>query len=270
LEDRKPLEELMPYRAGRTQNDLYDRNLTYHGQFRLEGTGFSLPGDQRIWKGLLSGLAAGLFGTWVMTRYQVNSQKAIQKLQSKSQADPAEETQEPENPAKNPTVAVADRIAQKVVGQAVPADKKEIAGNLVHYGFGTLMGGLYGVLHELWPLAGTARGLAYGAAVWAAVDEIMLPATGLAKWAPEYPAYVHANALGAHLVYAVTVDSARRLVDPLLDRAFEAVQEQRRPGLAEETSSEFRPVQHRRAAPSPWAHPQDSGLERRKDREPAA
>jgi uncharacterized membrane protein YagU involved in acid resistance len=266
---------------GRTQDALYDQNLTYHGQFRTEGTEFPALDEQRIWKGLISGLAAGLIGTWVMTQYQVNSQAAIQKLRSRHQpaaaeeppASPTEEQQEPQEAPENPIVAVADRIARRVAGRALPADKKEVAGNLVHYGFGTLIGGLYGVLRELWPPAGAAHGVAYGAVVWASVDEALLPATGLAKWAPEYPAYVHANVLGAHLVYAVTLDSARRLFDPLLDRAVEAVNERRQPRLAEGILNGFPAVERRRTPrvpPSTGARPLEFRQERRKEREPAA
>jgi hypothetical protein len=170
-------------------------------------------------------------------------------------------------------VAVADRIARRIAARALPPDKKEMAGNLVHYGFGTLMGGLYGVLRELWPPAGAAHGVAYGAVVWASVDETLLPAAGLAKWAPEYPAYVHANALGAHLVYAVTLESTRRLFEPLLDRAVEAVQERHQPRPAEGILNAFPAVERRhtpRVPPSAGASPLQFRQERRKEREPAA
>jgi uncharacterized membrane protein YagU involved in acid resistance len=195
---------------GRTQEDLYERRGTYWGQFRTED---QVPGrnGQQVWKGLLSGLVAGLAGGWVMTQYQINSQKLIRKVQ------PVQDESKPQPPAENPTVTVARRITQSVARRDVPEDKREIAGYLIHYGFGILMGGVYGVLVEVWPRSGAQRGLAYGATLWAVVDETALPALGLAKWAPEYPIQVHANALGAHLVYALSVDSTRRLIRPLLD-----------------------------------------------------
>jgi uncharacterized membrane protein YagU involved in acid resistance len=80
----------------------------------------------------------------------------------------------------------------------------------VHYAFGIVMGGFYGALAEIMPIATKGRGLAYGAGMWAIADEVVLPAAGFAKWWPSYPTQIHANALAAHLVYASVLDATRQ------------------------------------------------------------
>lgn len=187
------------------QSGLHEREQTC-----VSGNGKQSLNDQprELWKGLLSGLIGGLAATLVMTQYQVNSAKLINSLRQEQPQQGAGEST---------TVAVADKITQAIAGSRVPPERRNLAGNLVHYGFGTLMGATYGVLHEVLPATSAGRGLAYGAALWAAADELALPASGLAKWWPEYPIHVHANALGAHLVYAATLDGIRRTVRSLLE-----------------------------------------------------
>lgn len=179
--------------------------------------------ERTIWKGLAAGAVSGLAATWIMTQYQVGSQKLMQKLKQSRSAEEQpggwQNQQQPDN-AENPTVTVAKKITG-AVGAQVPEDKKQLAGNVVHYGFGTAMGVFYGLLSEFVPATTTARGVVYGAGLWAAADELTLPAAGLAKWWPEYPLEVHANALAAHIVYAKSMDEIYRGVRRLLDLAVE-------------------------------------------------
>jgi hypothetical protein len=185
------------------------------GESRTEQTGSQQ--DREIWKGLVSGLVGGLAATLAMTQYQVNATKLINKARH---AEPEQQESGESTP-----VLLADRISNTIAGRPVPTELRGMAGNLVHYGFGTLMGGIYGVLSELLPVATAGRGAAYGAAMWAAVDELALPASGVAEWWPAYPIHVHANALGAHLVYGTALDGARRGVRALLDRGTSQVEE---------------------------------------------
>jgi putative membrane protein len=237
----------MAYR-GRTQTELYERSEMYSSQ----------GGDRRreVWKGLVSGLASGLTASWIMTEYQVNAPKLFAKIQSRGgQPREGEFQQQSAQPSEseNPTIRIADTIARKVAKRELPQDRRQTAGNLVHYGYGTLMGGLYGVLGDLWSPVRSARGLAYGAALWAAGDELAVPALGLAKWAPEYPLQVHANALGAHLVYAFSLDSIYSGVHRLLDLASKKATSRETSREREERVriSEFRPVRERSAFRAP-------------------
>lgn len=187
------------------QNGLHERE-----QISVSDTGEERLNDQPrdLWKGLLSGLIGGLAATFIMTQYQVNSTKWINRLRHETPQQGGGE---------NTTVVVADKITEAIAGSRIPPDRRNLAGNFVHYSFGTLMGATYGVLNELLPATSAGRGLAYGVALWAAADEVALPVAGLAKWWPEYPIHVHANALGAHLAYATSLDGVRRAVRSLLE-----------------------------------------------------
>jgi hypothetical protein len=186
------------------QSGLHERE-----QISLNDIGAERPAQSReLWNGLISGLIGGLAATFVMTQYQVNSTKLINRLRHE---------QPQQGGSESTTAVVADKITEAIAGSRIPPERRNLAGNLVHYGFGTLMGATYGVLNEVLPATNAGRGLAYGAALWAAADEVALPATGLAKWWPEYPIHVHANALGAHLAYAATLDGLRRAVRSLLE-----------------------------------------------------
>jgi putative membrane protein len=162
---------------------------------------------RKPWKAMVSGIAAGLAATWVMTQYQVNSQKLISRIRREP----------PQQGGESTTVAVAKRVTRSFSGRELPPEWVPFAGNAVHYGFGASMGALYGILTEFLPAVSAGRGLAYGAAVWAMADEVALPAAGMAKWWPEYPTRVHANALAAHLVYASALDTVHRGLHSLLD-----------------------------------------------------
>jgi uncharacterized membrane protein YagU involved in acid resistance len=60
------------------------------------------------------------------------------------------------------------------------------------------------------PVARLGFGSVFGAAVWAVMDEVAVPALGFAKPALEYPLSTHAYALASHVVYGVTTEAVSR------------------------------------------------------------
>ena len=94
----------MAYR-GRTQHDLYEHSQTYAAS-SAEPRVNSNPANfgQRILTGAIAGAAA----TWVMTQYQVNSKKLMQKVQGQQQQQSGGGEQQQQSGSQNPTVAVAD------------------------------------------------------------------------------------------------------------------------------------------------------------------
>jgi uncharacterized membrane protein YagU involved in acid resistance len=145
-------------------------------------------------RGALVGGLAGLGGTIVMTQFQ---KLAAAKPPKKGNSDDA-------------TVKTASALSRAVTGHAVPAKKKKLAGNIVHYSFGTAMGAAYGFAAAMQPKASTAFGLPFGMALWAAADEAAVPALGLSGSTGHTPARVHAMGLASHLVYGASTDLIRR------------------------------------------------------------
>jgi len=112
-----------------------------------------------------------------------------------------------------------DDATQKAISRFAPSlarnltrDEISIGGSMVHYGFGTMMGAVYGGAAEVMPRTSMAWGLPFGAALWLGGDEIAVPLAGLSSAPGDYPASTHASALAAHLVYGLTADVVRRAV----------------------------------------------------------
>lgn len=164
--------------------------------------------NPELWKGALAGAVAGLVASTVMTRFQGLWSSAQQKLKSNSSQ---QQTPRHSEPSSNPTVKVADNIIRKVAGKEVPRQHKETAGTIVHYGFGTAMGAVYGLLTEVSPSATAGYGLAYGAALFIGADELAVPALDLSRPATEVPLNRHLYGLASHLVYAAALEGTRRL-----------------------------------------------------------
>jgi hypothetical protein len=110
------------------------------------------------------------------------------------------------------TVKAADAVAEASVGEPVPEEYRKPAGTAVHYGFGALLGTVYGAAVELRPAAGAGFGTGYGAAVSLFVDELAMPALGFTPPAPEVPALAHLRGFVSHLVFGAALEGARLLL----------------------------------------------------------
>ena len=108
------------------------------------------------------------------------------------------------------TVKAAEKLSRAALQRDLTETEKKVAGPAVHYGYGTLWGGIYGGVAEALPFTTAVFGLPFGAALWLLGDELAVPALGLSRSPTEYPATTHLQALGSHLVYGLVVDLVRR------------------------------------------------------------
>jgi uncharacterized membrane protein YagU involved in acid resistance len=175
-----------------------------------------MPQYERKWsKGLLAGMIGGLVGTIVMTEFQGAWSSASKKLESNGAAgkNRGRRNAQSEQENEDATMKAAGQIAS-VAGRQLSHEQKKKARPLVHYGFGTLQGAMYGAVTEL---AGVSGGflpsLIFGAALFAAADEIALPALGLSGKPSEYPVSTHLYGLASHIVYELSTEIARRFRD---------------------------------------------------------
>ncbi len=166
-------------------------------------------------KGVAAGLVAGAAATVVMTGFQM-LWKSVSRRLSDSSGGRRKRRGRRRQKSQNPTVTVASEIAQNVFNTKLKSDSRERAGEAVHFGFGTLMGGLYGVASELAPVVTTGMGSLYGAGVFVGADETALPLIGLAEAPTDVPLKTHVYALASHLVYGLSAELVRRTVRPLL------------------------------------------------------
>jgi len=157
---------------------------------------------RKLWLNTAAGAAGGLLGAWTMNRFQAGLKRVLPK--------------EPGGGGEPATVQAAERVTETATGHGLTAAQKETAGPAVHYGFGALVGAVYGMLAAKAPVAKTGLGAVYGAAVWLLADEIGVPAAGLSKPPADVPLSKHAAALASHLVYGLTVEGARWTVGKVL------------------------------------------------------
>jgi hypothetical protein len=147
-----------------------------------------------------------------MNRFQAMvgqlTKKAEENDQHSSKRGEAESTET--GGGEDATVKAAKRISRGVFHHELDEQEKKVAGPAVHYAMGAVSGAVYGAAAELAPAVSLGAGLPFGAAVWLLADEVAVPAFGLSKSPREYPPEVHAQALGAHLVYGLTTDVVRR------------------------------------------------------------
>jgi putative membrane protein len=179
---------------------------------------FTRRNQPSVWKGLVSGLAGGLAATIVMSQFQNGWEKASKALQaeknggsgkSKSQSNKKEEKEDA-------TMKAAGKVAS-LAGHPLSLAEEKKSSPFIHYGFGTAMGALYGLMHEVAPkpmrsLNPVLAGVGYGGALFVGADEIAVPALGLAPSPKKTPMSQHVYGLASHVVYGVTGEMVRRTV----------------------------------------------------------
>lgn len=153
--------------------------------------------------GAVSGIAASL----VMDGVQAGA-SAAQKQLSSEDSEGGDDSSGDDS-----TVKAADRLSEAASGNPVPEDRKQTAGSAVHFGFGALLGAVYGAAGTAFPIVRSGFGLPFGAATWAAADEVLVPAAGLGKGPTEVPASEQASYLGMHLVFGAALEGSLRLME---------------------------------------------------------
>lgn len=106
------------------------------------------------------------------------------------------------------TEAVARIGYQAAAGHDPDERLKQRLGHAVHYGYGVLLGGVYGAMREDAEAPDLLGGLGYGTAAWVLGDEITVPLLGLAEGPTSHGWKTHATALGAHLAYGAATAGA--------------------------------------------------------------
>jgi putative membrane protein len=167
-------------------------------------------------KGAAAGLVGGLAASFAMNQFQALLAKSGQRTPpgggGHDTARHGAQEQKRQEAAEEPATVKAAAAISNAVDYELGREKKEPAGNLVHYVFGGAAGVLYGIAAEKAPAARAGFGTVFGAGLWVAADGIAVPAFGLSKEPREYPASVHLSALASHLVYGITLEGVRRVL----------------------------------------------------------
>ena len=170
---------------------------------------------------MAAGLLAGAAASWVMNQFQAmrprgHCEEPGESASRESSVGVRTSQKQEGGGEENATVKTAAAISRNLFHHELSDQEKQLAAPVVHYGYGALIGGLYGGLAELLPIVRAGMGLPFGFALWLAGDEVAVPALGLAKPPTEYPPEVHADALAAHFMYGLTTDVFRRVLRHVL------------------------------------------------------
>ncbi|MGA7616193.1 MAG: DUF1440 domain-containing protein [Thermoanaerobaculia bacterium] len=167
-------------------------------------------------KGIIAGAIGGLVASYVMDYTHQAWSKAEELISGdgdgrdrETENDTEMEREEENDPA---TMKIVKKVSEGIFDHPLSERQKKIAGPAVHYGFGMTMGALYGGLAEVAPITAAGLGIPFGAALWAAADEVAVPALGLSEKPTATPVQQHGEALASHLVYGVTTDLVRRAI----------------------------------------------------------
>lgn len=165
-----------------------------------------MPDEEPLGVTLAKGALAGVIATGAM----VAVRDALWKAEGEALREREKQLREgmEQTGFQKPVRWTADRLD-------VPLDKEQEqrVGKAIAWALG--IGGVvgYAAARRRWPQARAGHGSAFGAAVWLAEDETLLPALGLAHGPFAYPWQAHARGLAAHLAYGVTAETTLRALD---------------------------------------------------------
>ena len=159
------------------------------------------------WKGFVLGLAGGAAGVCAMNSFMKHSSGIFERLPGDSLTGRPRSVSligKQHREDESSTAAVGRILYREAAGAEPQSDElKETLSNLVHWGYGIAMGGVWGALQP--ESFDPKAGVAYGSALWLAGDEAAVPLLGLSSSPASHPPSEHAQTLAAHCVYgAVT------------------------------------------------------------------
>ena len=152
----------------------------------------------------IRGGLAGAAATWAMD--------LVTTVMYETQAPEvtAEETAAWPN-GKSSVANLVDRIEAQT-GAAIPAARRPLVEQVVHYGLGVVPGAIYGVVRRWIPFARFRHGLLYGLVVFFANDEYLNTKLGLAGPARAYPPEAHVRGFAGHAVLGVATETGIQLL----------------------------------------------------------
>lgn len=163
-------------------------------------------------RGVIAGIAGGLVAAWVMNQFTAKAGPPLKKVIESPEQLQADAKQAQDGPQQDATMKTADAIAATATGgQHLTFEQQQKGGPVVHYTFGALMGGLYGLLAEYSSAVRSGFGTTFGSALFTGADLLAVPALNLSGSPTDQPSAL-ATPFASHLVYGATTELVRRLV----------------------------------------------------------
>lgn len=163
-----------------------------------------------------TGLVASVLGTVVKSEAEGVLQPFGEKLFPPADAQKIELGADPSgHPENMPPSEVADRVQHLVTGTELTDEQRLKAAAPLHWGMGVGGGVAYALIAHRYPRARAGFGTLFGVTFFAATHGSLLPLAGLQHPPATLPKAWWIWEGGSHVVYAVTIDSAIRVLDRL-------------------------------------------------------
>jgi putative membrane protein len=107
-------------------------------------------------------------------------------------------------------------LLNRISNQPLTEHEEEVSVRAIHWGFGALVGGVYGALAEYAPAVTGRYGINFGVTLCGITHAAALPLMGLTEKPEDQPTREHASELMTHAVYGVTTEVVRRVTRKLL------------------------------------------------------
>lgn len=178
-----------------------------------------------IFRGVVTGIAAGIAATLVMDQFlklstvaqkSLEKQKKLAEHESPWQIAHEQVQQEQKAAEREDSTEIVARKIVEATGSHLDRERKKKAGRAVHYTFGTLMGVVYAVSAELLPEVTTGAGAAFGTLLFLSADEVAVPAFQLSGPPTATPGFDHLQHWAAHVVYGGSLEMVRNLITRLM------------------------------------------------------
>jgi hypothetical protein len=182
-----------------------------------------------LWQRCVIGFAGGLLGAFAMNAFARAVDAATDGREAEGAAPGGDRVGRGVQPPQadgqaddDATVRVATAAYRALTDTEPSRAVRSWLGTGVHYAFSVTLGVGYALVAQRAPLVRAGFGTAYGTAVWAVADELIMPLFGLSRGPRQLPAGVHAYALAGHCVYGLTLETITRYGMPRSrqDRAF--------------------------------------------------
>jgi putative membrane protein len=103
-------------------------------------------------------------------------------------------------------------LAEHIVGHPLAPAQASVVSAAVHFGFGTVIGAVYGIAGEFAPIVRVGFGTGFGLVLQIMTHETLVPLAGLDQPPLQQPFRDHASEILTHLLYGLTVEAIRRMI----------------------------------------------------------
>jgi hypothetical protein len=157
-----------------------------------------------IFRDAIRGAVAGAAATWLMDLVTT-------RLYEGQPADVTRREEAAQPNGKSSVANMVDRF-ESGTGVRIPANRRPLLENAVHYALGVVPAAVYGVVRRRLPLARAGEGAVFGLAVFALNDEYLSTRLGLAGPYTAYPAQTHLRGLAGHVTLGLGTETGIQLL----------------------------------------------------------